>query len=275
MKDESRFLVEREERRMRRRRIARIVLFILVLAAALGGGWWTLFRSPVFRVDDVIIAGTKRIPLPELETRVEEAIRDSRFAGILGTRNMLVWPEGRFTAVSDAVPLLAELWIEKSYRDHRITLVAQEREPYGVWCLKKHDPPQCYWIDKSGYVLEPSPEFEGNIVSTMSDYATDEVREGEFLPVERFMGNIVSIFRALAASGVSVREVRYEKPERQELVVKLYEGPDLLFSLRFGAEPTAAALLDLKAKDSRGELAPRFRDLEYVDFRVENRVYYK
>jgi hypothetical protein len=275
MTDDSRYLTNLGERRARRRWLVRITIFATLIIALGGGTWWLLFRSPVYQVDQIVVEGTVRLSADDIEARAEKVVQQGWLAGILGTHHMLVWPEGELAAVSDELPLLRSLTVKRDYHDHRVTLMASEREPYGVWCLENRDPVMCYWVDATGYVLEPAPKFEGNIVSTIADYATNDLAEGTFVPPAGMMANVVSIFHALAASGIGVREVRYEHPERQELTVTTYLGPNLLFSMRFPATATAPALLDLLAKDSRGELTPRFRDLQYVDFRVENRVYYK
>jgi hypothetical protein len=57
--------------------------------------------------------------------------------------------------------------------------------------------------------------------------------------------------------------------------VATYDGPLLYFSLRFSPAYAAEAIRSLREDDAAGKLHPAFSALQYVDFRVENRVYYQ
>jgi len=100
------------------------------------------------------------------------------------------------------------------------------------------------------------------------DYSQSGLGLGKKVLPDPFMENLVSIVRAVVGSGVGVKEIALNDLALQEIVVTTYDGPALYFSLRFPADNDVPVLQGLMAK-------PGFGKLQYVDFRVENRAYYK
>ena len=272
MADEKLYLAERDLRRRRIRRRARIILLILLLVAFLGGGGWLIFRSPVFRVQSVEVRGTERMS-PETVRNFADGLAAKSFWGrILGTGHLWTW--GRRIADDDLrmLPNAKSLRIETSYRNRTITIAVEEREPYGIWCFRSDELPACFWFEADGTLFEPAPEAEGGLIRVVGDHAQREVSLGTTVLSGVFMENLRSVFRVIEASSLAVREVRYEDPELQEVRLVTYGGPELLFSLRFPAENTISVIEQLVARGGNGTA---FKDLKYVDFRVENRAYYQ
>ena len=90
---------------------------------------------------------------------------------------------------------------------------------------------------------------------------------GNILP-DIFVPDMLSIFDTLKISGITVKEIALNDLSLQEIDISTYDGPALYFSLRFSAEEDLQALQQLMGK-------PGFSSLQYVDFRTENRMYYK
>lgn len=148
----------------------------------------------------------------------------------------------------------------------------------------------CWWFDADGILFKSALAAEGNLLRVVQDYTQRSI--GLLSPVlpQEFLPPLFSIFRVLDASGVNVREVRLVDLSRQEVEVSTHGGftsnrpdgspisprdgrragvgPTLYFSLRFTAENAFPVLNDLVVHGV-------FTNLEYVDFRVENRAYYR
>lgn len=114
--------------------------------------------------------------------------------------------------------------------------------------------------------MRRAPAAEGNIIHVVHDHAQADPGLGGIALAARFVPAITSIFRILDASEVPIKEVRIDDLSLEEVVVETYSGVRLLFSLRFGADSALPVLRSLGSK---------LKNLEYVDFRVENRAYYK
>ncbi|MEK7077437.1 MAG: hypothetical protein AAB967_04385, partial [Patescibacteria group bacterium] len=74
--------------------------------------------------------------------------------------------------------------------------------------------------------------------------------------------------RVLGEAGVNWKEVRLNDLRLQEVEARVYGGPRMRFSMRFPADNALGVIQSLMAK-------PEFPRLEYLDFRVERRAYYK
>jgi len=140
---------------------------------------------------------------------------------------------------------------------------------------------RCFWFDEDGVIFERAPDAEGSVIRIVHDYSQEHLGPGSTILPARFVPNLFSIFRVLAASGVGVAEVRLDDLDLEEIRVATYDGlpagqvgPTLYFSLRFPADNALAVMRSLTGGSS-SSIAAGLHKLEYIDFRVENRAYYK
>lgn len=190
---------------------------------------------------------------------------------------MLSWPDGQIAASGlRYLPQLAAVSISKNYFGHSINISVTEREPFAIWC----EMPQmdaagnpaanetCFWFDASGVIFEKAFDTEGSALLAVHDYSQAGLGLAQKILPDAFIANFMSIADVLKQSGLAVKEVALKDISLQEIDVSTYGGPDVYFSLRFGAADDLPVLQNLMAK-------PNFKNLQYVDFRVENRAYYK
>ncbi len=316
----------REERR--RSRIFSGLVF-LVICAFLIGGAWTVIYSPLFKIKSIEVTGNNGISSDNIITLVTaEIFRDSFWKRVLGKDNILIWPDSFSGDSLKFLPELKSLSARKNYFERKIKIIAEERKPFGVWCLlgaqtyadgtqtnadthtrTNADTAQtnaekiqresalsqrlsasdsCWWFDSSGVVFKKAISAEGNLITSLSDYSQKDIGLNSKILPDEFIPNIFSIFRAVSASGLSVKEMRLNDLTLQEIEVDTYDGlpadlpagsllkagalskagPKIYFSLRFPADSVPEVIKSLKEKTT-------FGSLQYVDFRVENRVYYR
>ncbi|RJQ29330.1 FtsQ-type POTRA domain-containing protein [Candidatus Parcubacteria bacterium] len=264
------YFEETKEKRKKRRRFSWAVLGILSLGILTYGAGWILFRSPIFQMERIEIEGTKRVKQEDVLAAFMAARTGEPFyRKWFNLRNILAWPDALDENDLRTVPAVKSAEVEKDFDAHTIRVVVKEREPYGIWCQKK-DPTNnpCFWFDTEGVVFERALGVEGNLIKVLNDYAEEPLGLGRKILPDRFVSNLLSIFEVLGRSGLSVREVRLDNLLNEEIEVRTNGGPKLYFSLRFSAASTLAAIETVTARSD-------FKRLEYVDFRVENRAYYK
>jgi len=272
-----------ERHRRRRERQQKLWLAAMVLAAALPviGVLWIFFRSAAFRIRSVSIRGNAEIPAADIQNLLTGSIlRDHGFLkSLLGPDSLLAWPSGRLPASdTNLIPQLADLSIAKSFWNKSVTVTVAERQPFAIWCLM---PPaevptaalsimgqQCFWFDGQGTVFQKTFDVEGGPYFAIHDYSRSSLGLNEKILPEQFVPNLASILDVLKQSGISVKEIALRDFALEEIDVSTYNGPDLYFSLRFSASDDLAVLENLMAR-------PDFKTLQYVDFRVANRAYYK
>ncbi|MDP3948491.1 MAG: FtsQ-type POTRA domain-containing protein [bacterium] len=312
----------REEHR--RARIFSILVFLAICAFLIGVAW-TVIYSPLFKIKSIEISGNSSVSNDSIMAlATAEIFGDSLWKRILGTRNILAWPNSFSGSNLKFLPELKSFSVEKSYGQRKIKITVEEKKPFGVWCLlgarisadetqisadinniqpnadvknvisenqlpnQRESAFNCWWFDSSGVIFRKAISVEGNLIASLSDYSQKNIGLNSKILPDEFIPNIFSIFRAVSASGLSVKEMRLNDLALQEIEVDTYNGlpadlsakalasvealakagPKIYFSLRFTADNVPEVIKSLKEKTT-------FGSLQYVDFRVENRVYYK
>ena len=275
MANVSLFLSDLEERKKNRRRKLRRLVVVGVVVVLGVVGWWSVFQAPWTRVETVEVSGLRRVPEAAVLGMMYAQIQRSFTGSIFGKEHFFAIPRSIDPEIIVAIPNIVGIDIERDFRNRAIRIAVREREPFGIWCFKKERPIKCVWFDDEGIGFEPAPAAEGNLIRSVSDYAQEPVALGEPVIRKEYMKPLASIFAVFQSSSVRVREIEYRDPSLAEIVASTYDGPELFFSLRFETNQAIPVLEDLLTEDVRGKLIPRFRDLEYIDFRVEQRAYYK
>jgi hypothetical protein len=243
-------------------------MIVLALATIVILGLLVLLRTPLFRVTSVRIEGTTYIPVDQVDTLLKGRVTGSSWVkNFLGNRNILIWPAEVKASDLKYLPEAQSITIQKSYFHRSIVVIVHERDREGIWCFKQASPATCFWFDGQGMVVR-APSTEGELVLAVNDYARSGIAYGEPPLASDLFQNLFSIFEALKKMAVVPKEIRLNDLGLQEIQVPTYNGPTLAFSLRFPATNTPAAFKELATKTA-------IANLQYIDFRVENRLYYK
>jgi len=263
--------IQARKDKARQRWLALTYIFLagLILIAAA----WVILRSPLFRVREVRLEGLAEVEDADALSFLHSQALRGFASNLFGLNHMWGWPAQITAADLEIMPGIKTVEIEKEYWRRRITARFREREGYGIWCFMRAEPAHCIWFDAEGVILEKSVFVEGNLLRRVADYAQEPKRiHARVLPPE-LLANLFSVLRVVAEAKVSVREVRLEDLTLEEVRVATYAAPDLYFSLRFPADNALAVIDSLQAGESQN--GKSFGELEYIDFRVENRAYYK
>lgn len=235
-----------------RRRKARF-LFVSIsalLVAGTGAIIYTVFFTNLFRFDGIIVRGTSIISKEEL------------FSG-----KPLPY---LFGSVNVSSPLVASVKINKNIFHKILTLDIEERKPFGVWC-NSHDasstlPEHCLWFDHDGFLFAPAPATLGILVKSIYEVNGRELTPGAYVLPVNALKYMFSIFGVLDSAQVGVTKSILPDLKSQELHAVTPEGTLIYFSLRLDPAFTLEALKSLKSK---------LGEIQYIDFRSENRVFYK
>lgn len=272
------YLSEKQRKKEKhRRRLWWLAAVVLVFCAALFI-FWVVAESPVFRIDHVVVTGNLAVAADDVANLLQVSMsrHHTIWSTILGTKNMLIWPKALASSDIALVPQLAGVALQKSYVDHTITAFVTEREPIAIWCempaIDANGNPSgdesCFWFDDTGTLFEKAFDTEGSELFAVHDYSQKGLGIGGKILPSIFVPNMLSILGTVKASGITVKEIVLNDISLQEVDVSTYNGPALYFSLRFSADDDLEALRQLMEKTG-------FDSLQYIDFRTENRMYYK
>jgi len=232
-----------------------ILNLIIVLAV------YVLIYSPVFKIKEFKVAGISWHQTEDVLRTIEPQILNTKIKNFLGNKNLLVWdvnnPDLSRTAFAEAI--IKRDWLRQS-----IVINIQERKQLAIWCDKNDN---CYWMDKEGLLFENAPRTEGSLILTVSDISDNAAIKNTKVVEERFASNLAVILDGLKKLRVSIKKITFNR-ELQEIHAETYSGPNLLFSIRLDPTFNLESLQSLQEKLN-------FKDINYIDLRVENRIFYK
>jgi hypothetical protein len=272
------YLSEKQKKKRERRRRLWWLAAALVVCGACISALWIIEESPIFRIDRFVVTGNKAVAASDIVTLLQASMSRHRtfWFSFLGMDNMLAWPKSLTTSDVALVPQLASATLQKNYGDHTLTVSVAERVPLAIWCemppLDANGNPSgdesCFWFDNTGTLFQKAFDTEGSELFAVHDYAQTGLGVGGKILPDLFISNLISILDTIEASSLTIKEIALNDLSLEEIDVSTYNGPMLYFSLRFSASEDLPVLQELMEK-------PGFSSLQYVDFRTENRAYYK
>ena len=239
----------------------KIYLYFLALFLVLIGVSYVVFFSPIFKVREFKISGRERLLKESVLKILEPLILNSRLSDFLGKENLLAWNRQDLSLPDTS---LLSVKIRRDWIRQSVLIDIKERVPLGIWCGKIGN---CYWLDENGIAFEEAPATEGPLILIVYDNSVKSIALGQKVVEERFSKNLTDILKAISEMSIPVKKITFDKI-LEELHVATYEGPDLLFSIRFNSELNIASLRSLKEKGA-------FKGMRYVDLRIENKIFYK
>ncbi|MEK7653831.1 MAG: hypothetical protein AAB345_00930 [Patescibacteria group bacterium] len=239
--------------RRRHYRGLRIKLYFAsgLLIAAVVGLVYGLLNIPFLHIQKFEVSGSADFE----EIRGE--LLKGNLARFLGFQNFLAWPSK-----------VAGFNVEKDLLTGTLRIIAGIADRFAIWCYQQESGSQCYWINRTGQILEKAPDTEGAAIPKIIDLAGKVSRIGAWVIPIDFFDNVEKIVAGLDRLSVGVREYSYDQ-KLQELVAGGARGERLIFSVRF--TPSEKLFSYIQEMNVSGKL----RAAEYLDFTVENRIYLK
>lgn len=225
------------------------VILILAAAAVLGGGFAYLFLfTNTFRFSEISISG------------ITALTREDLFGNA---------PPYIFQKISVQNPLVASFIISRDLFQKTLSINIIERESYAIWCAimaSSTASDECFWIDASGLLFAMAPESEGALIKSIYDYSGTKLITGDYAASVDTLNKIFEIFQIIDKAGIEIVRYSLRPPSSEEFHALSRDGAEIYFNLRlnqdFAREPLIALMGELK-------------NLQYIDLRSENRVFYK
>ena len=137
----------------------------------------------------------------------------------------------------------------------------------------KDETAECFYIDKQGIAFEQAPQTSGSLVLLIKDYSEREYHLGKEIFEQRIVNFISQVRYGLSSeAGLAILDFNVLSFPPKDLKVMTNEGWYILFDLE---RDIKSQLLGLKAALEEKISEEERKNLEYVDLRIENRIYYK
>ena len=234
----------------------RRMLFFWVLFL-IGGLVYVIFFSPLFEIKEIKISNNRVISSEEIQNSLDNQ------------NNIFLAAGNKLTEIlTNDFPGILSVEMSKDIFKKTIELNIIERKEAGIYC-KEED--KCYYIDKEGVIFEEAPQTSGTLILAIKDFSKREIEIGKNVIEKEFMAELIDLKNYLPGQlGFKVLDFTIESDVLKDLKVNTNEGWYILFD----------GLKDLKSQLEALRLVleekiEERKDLEYIDVRIENRVYYK
>jgi len=247
----------------------RLVMFSICLlcSAGLVGGLGFVSHMERFAITDIKVDGAQQLSANALTAAVQSGLSDNIFR-IFSKANMFIYPRtqieeelaGRFPRIKDVELSRPGLLAQA------VVVTVQERQPYAKWCADS----MCYFLDAGGFIFA---EADASAPTTSYVFNMGLIPKqgpiGQTFLHGRLIG-IVHFLELLAAAGYEPQGIRVEN--EKDFSVSLTDGPTLMVPFDADGEKVVH---DLQLALEADSVRDRGAELEYVDLRFGNRVYYK
>lgn len=241
------------------------ILAVAVLVIVLCGVFlYGLFHADFLAVREFKVAGLRVIP----EDVFLEAVKLDSAAhslGILGPDRIFNWRSGQEQILIGANdPYLADVRTEVNWLKRTVSFLATENKTSFIWCKSEN----CFVVDETGKAFASAPAYDGHLITEIQDERSGSLNVGFKIFQdagwwEIFKKQIKEVKLAAGLVGVKILP-----EEAREWQASLPGGGVLKFSLD---NPPS----DLPSIMSRLSKDMDLGKLEYADFRVPGRVYFK
>ena len=260
----------REKRKKRKIRVAFLIVSSLaVLIAFLS---YALFFSGWFLIRGIQVNGNEEISEEEVKNLTESYLNKTYFLGYIKPFSNIFFAssENIERSLKKEFPIIELADVSKVFFSRNLRVEINEREAKGIWCLSGGD--KCFYFDQDGIFFKPSARLSGEVFLAIEDgRGRDFDLVGSFDDKELFekMKSVKSILDDLKTVSYSNF---FLPPGSFEFWIKTKEGWYIYLDKETDIPTQLVALkkfLDEKLS------AARRQTLQYIDLRVNNRIYYK
>lgn len=257
-------ILEASRRRKRKQKNLKIFLF-LVLFLVLIAGAVSLFYISKFRVKNVLAESNITINKEDLTAKVLDSIKGKYFH-LFPKDNIFLLSENEIkNHLSNSFPRIKNISIFKDL-PNTLSIKIEERKPVSLFCKDT----TCAFIDEDGFVFEESPFFSGTVMLKFFDQ-----REGEEFSLNKQLiapdqyKDLLEFSQRASREDLKISEIILKKDGIYELNTS--EGWRIILNERNNFNTSLENFniaLGNQIKEKRS-------NLEYLDLRLENKVFYK
>ena len=275
---------KRKQQRAQRRRLFKIY-FWLFFYTFIFSSLVLLSHWPRFEVSKILVKGEQASSVDIITKITSENLVGNHFY-LLSKRNLLLLPRRQIKqSIIEQIPLIGQVDIDtkRTGQVNHLFITVHERRPVALWCRLK----ECYFIDQTGFVFSLAPNFSDNILLKIYSQGVSDplktrplaqadfvllIKAGDILPDVLMQADIL---KAEVSKAVVTADKDYEF-----YITQILDGERREWKLLFDSQDDFAHLLSnleaaLATDDFQQDYLQKNGQLEYIDLRFGNKVFYK
>jgi hypothetical protein len=253
-------------------RLAYYFLLVIFLATLV----YVLIFSPFLKVERVVVSGTETISRSEVEKETVYFM-EGKYWDIVPKNNLLFVLSNKLEDILEKKFVkINSISIKKSF-PNILNIRIEERKSLIIWCKGEVASGNCFIVDGKGYAYTQadleSPEVKENNLIEMVDSSAREITKREKILSDDYIAFISNIKgEVYRITGINIIP-HYVTPSRlsEELTAQTDAGWGIRFSNEITLDKSVRTLKTFLDK----KVITDYNQLEYVDLRAENKVFYK
>lgn len=238
------------------------ILLIIFIAI-----FYFVFYSTYFDIKNVVLIDNKKITAGQVEQIYDGVAEDRRWILFSG-KNIIVFNSPRLEYdLLEEIPMVEKVATEKKY-PNILKIKIKEVEPVAIWMTGS----KTYYINSEGlvgYEIFNASE-EKNTLPLVKDNSGREIAPREKVTSEAIMSFIKTIADDLnERTGLAYDSFVLPSGAAEEVHLKTDQGYNVYFSLHRDALSQLNDLAMVIDSEVKG------KEVDYIDLRIENWVYYK
>lgn len=233
---------------------------------------------PEFTLSSISIVGASMVSAEDIHAFTEAALDDGKFH-VLSPRNIFLYPRGDIERgiVQEFAPVRSARMTRPSPLSTSASISIEERSVFALWCQRvaTGESSRCYQMDEGGFIFARSASFASSTTQYVFEGGLSHASSTDSSPIgatfaPTHLPGLVALLDRLGQAGYGPRgaSVLSEK----DFSVPVSQG--FFIKAPFGSNP-GALVHDLQLVLASGPLQGKISNLEYIDLRFGNRVYYK
>jgi len=268
-------------KKTRRKIFLKKILLYLIALLVIFAGLALISRIDRLNISEIKTAGNKVTDGDMIQASVKQTIAGNYFF-VFPKSNIFYYPKNqikqdlldKFKALEDATFAIRE--------QKTLEISVTEREALYTWCGEKiNSEDKCYFMDKSGFLINEAPYFSGEVYFRfygLINGAQAGNPSGSYFSPQNF-DKLILFKEAIESIGLTPVALSIDASEDAEIFLSgktQGTGPKIIFKLDSDylsvAENLQAAL---STEPLLSNFKNKYSSLSYIDLRFGNKVYYK
>lgn len=265
----------------------------------LGGLVYLAAISPVFKIKEIAVSGNKILETGQIQAVVQNYLSAKIFKIIPQDRLLILASGNLKNKILANFPEIESVQIIK-IPPAKLELTIKERKTAAVWCQTKIIPSptpetskpavsaptsspvikeknvlpeseKCFFMDEGGIIYREAPEMSGSFLPIFYNQSSQVYN----------LKDQVSASSTIGFALLAKKELRQAEIDLIGFLIKEKGSPDLValtdegWLIYFDSSRSAVRQINVLESLLNEEIKEKRENLEYVDLRIANRVYYK
>ena len=246
-------IISSTRQKQTRRKVLWSILSVLLVCGVL-----YLIYGKVLNIQEVYVKGASHTKVEDVKAIVLDEVSKRRWF-IFPQRNRLFFPSNKTEIrIQTEVPSVEEVDVDVALLGN-VDVSIKDRRPSGIWCNKSVEG-DCFFFDGLGVLFKPSFAFTGSVYTRWSKEGVN-LALGQTVPCLPGCTD-TSYVQFLAEHKITDGEVKEDSNLLQSL-----DG----YVIKASLDPKVVMKHVMMVEEKKVDL----KTLEYIDARLENKIFYK